>query len=180
MRTTIALCIILGTTMLGLYVATGQDTNNVVMFNPSPHPASITIASSGSVYVPAGSETPSDPLLAPVVSVLKAAHLSDTTISKITSVLALIGALKLIMHGLAVRFAKAMSDKLAWHTEQVGSDHDVYVREMLVWKPYRFAAAFFDIVLSVQLPTLATYEAQIAAQKTPPGGTALPANLKSQ
>lgn len=59
------------------------------------------------------------------------------------------------------------SDFVARNVDTIGSDHDKVLRAILGSVPYRIASTLVDMALSINLPTMASYLKQLAAQGTP-------------
>lgn len=85
----------------------------------------------------------------------------------IKSVLLWIGFFGVVCKCFDVKLQAWVSDKLAYQTDAVNSDHDKFTLAILGSKPYRMLAFLFDIVFSLNLPSVDTYNAQLKAQNTP-------------
>jgi hypothetical protein len=82
------------------------------------------------------------------------------------TILMYIGAFGVFCKWFAPKVQQWLSDKLAYHTELINSDHDKFVLAVLQSKTYRSVAFVLDLVFSINAPSVETYKQQLAAQNT--------------
>lgn len=103
-----------------------------------------------------------DPVLKPLAAALgvKTASVQDW--------MARLFAFGVVAKLFAGRLNKWLSGRLAWQVEQHNSDADSLILGILSSRAYRGVALVIDLGLSVDLPTVKSYQEQLDAQNTKP------------